>query len=102
MATYMTTLMQKNASGNYDTVLVNGAYSTTATIGTVAWGAGKTATVNVDGVETNSLVFVAPAPSSYTAYTNAGIYCSTQGDGTLTFTCTTLPTNSITVNVVIM
>ena len=58
-------------------------------------------TVNVTGVTTDNTVFVAPAPASADDYSAAGIICTAQGTGTLTFTCDTLPTNNITVNVVI-
>ena len=102
MATYMTTLMQKNSSGAYDEVLVNGAYTTTTTIATTAWSAAKTATVTINGVTEDCLLFVSPAPNSYKAYIEAGIYCSAQGTNSLTFTCNNVPSSNIIVNVVLM
>ena len=70
----------------------------TITIATSAWS-NKTATVSVSGVTTNNAVDVAPAESTYDAYTSAGIRASAQGSGTLTFTCKTVPTVAISVNV---
>ena len=57
--------------------------------------------VNVTGVTANSIVWVAPAPASWDVYTTAGVYCSAQGSGTLTFTSAKTPTANMTVNVVI-
>ena len=62
----------------------------------------NTQTVNVTGVTANNIVFVSPAPASASDYASAGIVCTAQGSGTLTFTCTTVPSNAITVNVVIL
>lgn len=69
---------------------------------TVAGWINSTQTVSVAGVTANNVVFVAPAPASASAYTQAGIICTAQGAGVLTFTCTTTPTAAITVNVVIL
>lgn len=62
----------------------------------------NTQTVNVTGVTASNIVFVSPAPASASDYAAAGIVCTAQGAGTLTFTCTTVPSNAITVNVVIL
>jgi hypothetical protein len=70
----------------------------TITIATSAWS-NKTATVSVSGVTANNAVDVSPAESTYDAYTSAGIRATSQGSGTLTFTCKTVPTTSISVNV---
>lgn len=69
---------------------------------TVAGWSSNTQTVNVTGVTANNIVFVSPAPASAADYADAGIVCTAQGSGTLTFTCTTVPSNNITVNVVIL
>jgi len=63
-----------------------------------AWS-GTTATVNASAATATNDVIVAPAPESVSAWASAGIYCSAQGDGTLTFTCTTAPTEAVTANV---
>lgn len=63
-----------------------------------AWS-GTTATVNATGVTADNDVIVAPAPASMSAWAAAGVYCSAQGAGTLTFTCSTAPTEALTANV---
>lgn len=76
--------------------------STPATMPTLAvadWS-NNTQIVNVTGVTATNTVFVSPAPASAADYASAGIVCTAQGAGTLTFTCTTVPSNAITVNVV--
>ena len=74
---------------------------TTATLTTSGWSS-NTQTVSISGITVSSIVIVSPAPVSYTEYTNAGIYCSGQSSGTLTFTCTSTPSATITVNVLYM
>lgn len=78
----------------------SGLTATTATL-TVAGWSGGTQTVSVSGVTTTNNVIVSYAPSSKTDWVNADIYCSAQGSGTLTFTCTTTPTNNVTANILI-
>lgn len=75
--------------------------STTATL-TVVWWSSSTQTVSVTGVTATNQVLISPDPSDLEDYAEKGIYCSGQGDGTLTFTCSTTPEASITVNVLIM
>ena len=69
---------------------------------TVAGWSSNTQTVTVTGVTATNTVFVSPAPASASDYASAGIICTAQGTDSLTFTCTTVPSNAITVNVVIM
>ena len=76
--------------------------STTVTITAANWNSSTTCQKSVTGVTSSNDVIVSPAPSSIADYTAAGVYCSAQGSGTLTFTCTTTPTSSITVNVLIV
>lgn len=75
--------------------------ATTATLTVAGWSS-STQTVNVTGVTATNQVIVAPDPTYMDDYAEKGIYCSGQGSGTLTFTCGTTPTASITVNVLIM
>lgn len=75
--------------------------ATMPTLAVADWSS-NTQTVNVTGVTASNVVFVAPAPASAADYAAAGIVCIAQGAGTLTFTCTTVPSNAITVNVVIL
>lgn len=69
---------------------------------TVADWSSNTQTVNVTGVTASNIVIVSPAPASAADYAAAGIVCTAQGTDSLTFTCTTVPSNAITVNVIIM
>ena len=73
----------------------------TATLSSSSWSS-NTQTVSVSGVTSSNTVIVSPAPASISAYGDAGVYCSAQGAGTLTFACSTTPSSSITVNVVIL
>lgn len=59
-------------------------------------------TVNVTGVTASNTVIVSPAPASAVEYAACGILCTTQGTNSLTFTCTAVPANALTVNVVIL
>ena len=59
-------------------------------------------TVAVAGVTADNNVFVGPAPASREAWNDAEIYCSAQGNGTLTFTCGSAPAEAVTANVVIL
>lgn len=59
-------------------------------------------TKNVTGVTADCIVIVAPAPASQDKYVNAKIKCTAQDAGTLTFTCTTTPSQSITIGAVII
>ena len=49
-----------------------------------------------------TVVIVAPAPDSLEAYAAAGVRCTAQASGKLTFTCQSVPTAALTVNVVIL
>jgi hypothetical protein len=66
----------------------------------VASWSSNAATVSVSGVTASNIVVIAPDATTRTNYTNftgAGIYCSAQAAGSLTFTCTTTPTAAITI-----
>lgn len=99
--TNIKTVNGESILGSGDLTVGGATYSaTTATIATSAWS-GTTATVNVTGVTVSNDVIVAPAPASTSAWASAGIYCSAQGAGTLTFTCSTVPSESVTANVMV-
>lgn len=78
----------------------SGTTTTTATLTVVGWAA-LSQTPTATGVTATNTVWVAPAPASQDAYVAAGIKCTAQGAGTLTFTCVTVPTVVITVNVIL-
>lgn len=91
--------LDSNLNAVWTTPSGGGATSATATLAVAGWS-NNTQTVNVTGVTATNVVFVSPAPASAADYASAGIVCTAQGAGTLTFTCTTVPSNAITVNVV--
>lgn len=73
----------------------------TVTIASGDWS-NNSCTKNATGVTASNTVIVSAAPASISIAANAGFYCSGQGSGTLTFSCTTTPSSTITVNVVIL
>ena len=79
--------------------------SVSVTLAAASWDStAKTQTVTVTGVsanETAQMITPTPALASQTAYYKAGILCTAQAENSLTFTCTTAPTEDLTVYVVI-
>lgn len=69
----------------------------TVTLTSSGWGS-KTQTATVSGVTTSNLVLV-ELPDGSSGY---GIKCTAQGSNTLTFTCETVPTTNVTVNVAVI
>lgn len=75
----------------------------TATLLTAGWNAStKKQTVTVTGVTSTAIIIVTPSPDSYVAYADAGVRCSAQGSGTLTFVCEDVPTEALTANILIL
>ena len=76
---------------------------TTVTLSASGWNSSTvTQTVTVPGIladETKQLIQVMPAPTSMTTVSDSGAYCSAQGDNSLTFTCTAVPTEDIVFNI---
>lgn len=90
-----------NDSGFITNTAINGFKRitwSTITIATSAWS-NNTATVSVSGVTASNAVDVAPVEPTFDAYISAGIRATSQGSGTLTFACKTVPTVAISVNV---
>lgn len=73
----------------------------TITIPAGSWGSGQ-ATVSAPGVTAGNTVLVSYAEESYASYTESGIRCTGQGEGTLTFVCESQPDGAVSVNVVIL
>lgn len=71
---------------------------TTVTLTAANW-ANNMQTVSVEGIDSERTVLVGPHPTYHSDYSEAGIYCSGQGDGVLVFNCTKAPKKAITVNV---
>ena len=74
----------------------------TVTISVADWSATTTCTKSVSGVTASNNVVVTPDPASISDWQSAGVYCSAQGSGTLTFTCSSTPSASLTVNVLVI
>ena len=75
----------------------------TVTLPASGWSS-NAQTVTVSGVladETKQLIQPMPAIASQNAYITAGVICSGQAANSLTFTCQTVPTENLTVYVVI-
>ena len=67
------------------------------------WNANaKTQTVSVSVVTATANCIITAAPDSYMAYAKAGVRCTAQGAGTLTFACETVPTADVAANVLIL
>lgn len=75
----------------------------TATLEAQNWsGTPLTQTVPVQNVAANSNVIIAPAPASRGVYAAAGIACTAQSLGYLTFTADSQPSADVTVNLLIL
>lgn len=84
--------IQDNGTNN---IVYNGETSGQVALSSSGWS-GNTQTVSAPGVTANGVVTTGPTPSSMSAAMASGVYCSSQGNGTLTFTCTSTPSSSIT------
>ena len=73
----------------------------TATLLAADWSNNEQ-TIDVDGVTASNTVLVSPVPTNVTDYGNFGVICTTQANGTLTFTCRITPLNDISVNIIIL
>lgn len=93
-----------NSNGSVGNIEDNGTNNSVNTTGQITlsssgWS-GNTQTVSAMGVTQTNTVTTGPAPSSMNAAMQAGVYCSAQGQGTLTFTCSSVPSSSLTYNYV--
>lgn len=73
----------------------------TATLTAAGWS-NKTQTVTVEGVTASNTILVAPASDSQEVWGKAGIVCTAQSAGSLTFTCKSVPSAAVTANIVIL
>lgn len=101
-------LLKGNGSGGVSAALAGTDYqspvkSATVTLSANAWSS-NSQTINIPNVTAGSLVTVAPVPTAQnrTAYLEAGVYCSAQGAGTLTFVCEDVPSVNLNVNIQII
>ena len=71
------------------------------TLASANWDNNNQLTITEAEITTTNDVFVSPDPSDWSDYNSAGIRAVSQGTGTLTFECDTVPTSDIGVNLVI-
>ena len=75
----------------------------TLSLTTAGWSAtNKTQTKTASGVTASNVVIISPTATSQDAYSAAGVKCTAQAANKLTFTCDTVPTEALSVNVVIL
>lgn len=68
----------------------------------ISWPADSTeVTVTVNGVTTDSILFISPIPASYTIWGENKIRAVSQSVNSITFVCDTIPSGQIGVNIVI-
>lgn len=68
----------------------------------LASGATTWTNLSVEGVTAENTVLVTPAPESFAAWVTAGVYCSGQGDGVLSFASAATTSSALTANVLIL
>ena len=73
----------------------------TATLTAAGWS-DKSQTVSVEGVTASNTILVAPDSASQEVWGKAGIVCTAQSAGSLTFKCKSVPTAAVTANIVIL
>lgn len=76
----------------------------TLSLSVEGWSGGTEQTVQAEGVsadETSQEIHVMPATDSIKAWMDAGVYCSGQSEGRLTFTADSTPKAAITVYVTV-
>ena len=77
----------------------------TVTLGVAAWTGAEAPfqqTVSVSGATETNVKVISPAPASVDEYASCGVKATTEGAGAITFACTTVPENDLTVNVLIV
>lgn len=102
--TNIKTINGNSLLGSGDLTVGGGAAPTTAAVTLTAngWGGGENAqTATVQGVTVSSAVIVAPAPTYEDKWVASKVICAGQSPNTLRFTCTSIPTENITVNVLV-
>ena len=77
-------------------------HRTAAVTLTAAGWADNRQSVPCAGITAGNALIVASAPENYEAYSKAGVYCAAQAQGSLTFTCKSVPTAALTANIMIL
>ena len=108
-STMVTSQLTENSNVIATTAFVHGlvdglkSKGVSVTLPASGWNANaKTQTVSVSGVTASVNLIITAAPDSYMAYAEAGVRCTAQGAGTLTFACETVPTANVAANVLIV
>lgn len=92
---------QSTVAGARQALGVEALHQVAAVTLTVAGWSSSAQTVNVSGITAGNDIIVAPAVDSRETFAKAQIYCSAQAAGKLTFTCKTVPSDAVTVNILI-
>ena len=100
MADISTITLPGGSTYNVKDTLARGS-SQTVTLAAADWS-GNAQTKSVTGVTASNTVIVSYDPTYRDDYLAAGVYCSAQGSGTLTFKCDETPASAIGVNVRIL
>lgn len=105
-ATPETILEGYTAYGANGTLIVGTASATkrqevTISLPLSGWADGQQI-VSIPGVTPGATIIVGSDLGSEPEYSDCGIYCSDQGNGTLTFTAALLPDSDLTANAVIL
>ena len=101
-------LLKGNGTGGVSAAVKGTDYAApsvgvSVTLRASGWNANaKTQTVSVAGVTATANLIITATPGSYMAYAEAGVRCTAQGAGTLTFACETVPTADVAANVLIL
>ena len=77
----------------------------TVTLGVAAWTGAEAPfqqTVSVSGATETNVKVISPAPASVDEYASCGVKATTEGAGAITFACTIVPENDLTVNILIV
>ena len=100
MATTKQITMTEYNGTDYDVLLPKSVYTATGTLLNTGWSNNQQ-TINIPQVMADSAVIVSSTPADADKYTNAGILCTAQADGTLTFTRKLATSSNIGVNIFI-
>ena len=84
----------------YEVATFNKATVELQTSGWTTANGGFTQTVEVEGIDSNSIVIVAPVPDSHDAYVSASVYACAQSDNSITFRAATTPSDNLAVSIV--
>lgn len=66
------------------------------------WNDDNQQTVDLTGVTADQVLIITAAPGSYEAYTDAVVWCSAQGDNTLTFSAKYTPSVDVDANILML